>query len=148
MPEITFGSYIPIRNTRESKYKSSGIAASLAASAVRSQWQNVIQQDFATAVTMQTELHKFCNLAFTWKEDTKMMSSMRDIALHPAYQEIIGMGKSAISYILDDLAIELSLWFWALRAITGDNPVPVTHQGDFEKMRKDWLIWGEENGYI
>jgi hypothetical protein len=39
-------------------------------------------------------------------------------------------------------------WFWALRALTGENPVPSEHRGNIEAMANDWLQWGQEKGLI
>lgn len=69
------------------------------------------------------------------------------MAMHPAYQQIIGMGRTAIPYILEELAERGGHWFWALRAITGENPVDGSDQGDVEKMKLAWLQWGVREGY-
>lgn len=99
-------------------------------------------------ITRQTDLHKFCNLAITWKEETKLSSSIRDIALNQSYLEIIGMGKKALPFIFEDLQIKPTHWFAALRAITGFSPIKRAHRGNIRLMSEDWLKWGEENGYI
>lgn len=62
--------------------------------------------------------------------------------MHPAYQQIIGMGPDALPLILRDLADEPAPWFWALRAITGEDPVPEAERGDVDRMVEAWLSWG------
>lgn len=99
-------------------------------------------------MSRQDDLHKFCNLAVTWKEETKFSSSIRDIALNPSYMEIIGMGGKVIPFILHDLTLNRAHWFPALRALTGFSPVIRVHWGNVKEMTKDWLNWGKENGYI
>lgn len=99
-------------------------------------------------MSRQDDLHKFCNLAVTWKEETKLSSFVNSIAQNPAYLEIIGMGKQVIPYILQDLKIKRSHWFVALRAITGISPIRQSHRGNVAKMAEDWLTWGQENEYI
>lgn len=90
---------------------------------------------------------RFYSLAQQWKQDTLHCSSVRNMAMHPAYQSIIGMGANAIPFILADLREEPSHWFWALRAITGENPVPTEAQGEIEQMRAHWLEWGNRFGF-
>jgi len=67
----------------------------------------------------------------------------------PSYQSIIGMGEEALPLILAQLKSERDepdQWFWALRAITGANPVRPEDQGNFAKMAQAWLQWANE-GY-
>src|SRR5947207_10431415 len=59
-----------------------------------------------------------------------------EIALHPAYQQIIGMGKEAIPLILEELQREEDHWFWALKSITGDDPVAPSERGQLPKMTR------------
>lgn len=67
--------------------------------------------------------------------------------IHPAYQQIIGMGESAVLPVLRDLKNTFADWFWALTAITGDNPIAHEDVGDVQKMTEAWLKWGRMNGY-
>ena len=79
---------------------------------------------------------KFFKLKTEWEEDTAFFSSDTDIALHPAYQQIIGMGKKAIPLILSEMKKKRGQWFWALKSITGEDPVPVELRGHIKKMTK------------
>lgn len=79
---------------------------------------------------------RFRELAEEWKRDCVFSSSVQEIAMHPAYQKIVGMGPSAVGMILRDLQDQPDHWFWALHAITGQNPVPEESQGKIDEMAK------------
>ena len=88
---------------------------------------------------------KFLTLKNKWEEETNFLSSMSDICSHPAYQQIIGMGKSVIPYIFAELDERPNLWFWALKAITGVDPIPANKRGRILEMSKIWLLWWSKN---
>ena len=90
----------------------------------------------------------FQRLATEWKQDTAHLSSPEMIAAHRAYQEIIGMGKDAIPFILQDLQKSPTQWFWALRSIAGESPVRPEDRGDVNAMTAAWLHWGRRNLHI
>jgi hypothetical protein len=90
----------------------------------------------------------FEDLTADWRRDTRHLSFDRQIAMHPAYQEIVGMGTDALPYIFEELQREPDHWFWALTTITRDNPVPPSEAGDIEQMRQRWLEWGRRKGYV
>jgi hypothetical protein len=89
-------------------------------------------------------------LAAEWKNDPRVQisGSIVDICMHPAYQRIIGKGPAAILFILRELQREPDHWFWALRATTGENPVPEEHAGRLDLMAEDWLEWGRKAGHL
>lgn len=91
---------------------------------------------------------RFNELLKQWKSANRSKSLVRDLAMHPAYQQIIGLGKDALPYILRELKRELDHWFWALEAISGENPVPKSSLGDMEEMARIWLDWGREHEYV
>lgn len=91
---------------------------------------------------------KFARLARKWRRETAVLSSTSDIAMHPAYQAIIGMGEPAVPLILESLAHRVDHWFWALEAITQDAPVPRRLKGDIEEMAQAWLKWGRGKGLV
>jgi hypothetical protein len=62
------------------------------------------------------------------------------------YQQIIGMGPGAVPLILAELSQETDHWFWALEAISSENPVPPEAAGDVEKAAEAWLDWGRRKG--
>ena len=68
----------------------------------------------------------------------------------PAYQTIIGMGETAIPFVLAQLESEgeePDQWFWALAALTGACPVNDDDRGNYQKMALSWLQWGKQKGY-
>ncbi len=93
-------------------------------------------------------LIRFNNLKEEWKESTFMLSSVTEIAMYPSYQQIIGMGPTAIPMILLSMRQEPDHWFWALNAITGENPVHIEDRGKIKKMTDAWLDWGKKHLYL
>jgi hypothetical protein len=89
----------------------------------------------------------FHTLVERWKRETAHQSNVAKRALHPAYQEIIGMGAAAVPLLLEELGREPDDWFWALHAITGADPVPTAGRGNLHAMVEAWLQWGREKGY-
>jgi hypothetical protein len=83
-----------------------------------------------------------------WKKETEFTSSNLEIVLHPAYQDILGMGKDALPFIFKELAANGGPWFWALRHITKEDPVDPEDRGKNKKMRETWLAWGHRHNYI
>ena len=74
------------------------------------------------------------------------MSSTTEMVMCPSYQRIIGMGEKVVPMILRQLEHEGEQpenWFWALRHITGENPVPPEIRGNRRAMAKVWLDWAK-----
>ena len=78
---------------------------------------------------------EFDTLATEWREEQSVLSSAREMAMHPAYLRIIGMGERAIPLILEDLRKSPDHWFIALHAITGVNPVGARPVDRFPRRR-------------
>jgi len=91
---------------------------------------------------------RFRALARQWKNETRYASHFNQMFLIPSYQQIIGLGPSAIPLILRELENEPGHWFWALAALTGENPAGQGAVGNVEAMRQAWLQWGRERGYL
>ncbi len=89
---------------------------------------------------------KFNRLADQWHKDTRLMSSITKMAIHPAYQQIIGMGPVAIPWILGDLQMTHDHWLWALYSIVGHDPSP--EGANFDEAVGAWQAWGKENKYL
>lgn len=89
---------------------------------------------------------RFEQLAKTWREECAHFSSVREMVLHPAYQQIVGMGRDGLPFLLRELERQPDHWFWALWAITQENPVPVEHRGRVPDMARDWLEWARQRG--
>jgi hypothetical protein len=90
----------------------------------------------------------FDGLVKRWREETGAYSSVTQMAMHPAYQRIITMGPAALPLIFRELERRPGHWFWALRAITGENPVRREDAGDIGKMTEAWLAFARDHGYL
>lgn len=101
--------------------------------------------DLATWRSLHRE--RFERLRDQWKQTRGPLSSTTELVTQPPYQEIIGMGEKVVPLILDELRSELDHWFWALKAVTGEDPVPPADRGDLEAMAEAWLNWGRRRGY-
>ena len=89
----------------------------------------------------------FHQLAGEWKAATALTSSGTEMLLHPAYQRIIGMGAEVVGLIVAELRREPDHWFWALQAITGEDPVAAGDHGKIDRMTAAWLSWAGRHGY-
>ena len=87
---------------------------------------------------------QFTQLAAEWRRETMYWSSTWAIAMHPSYQRIIGMGPAAVPLIIRELERQPEHWFWALKAITGADPVLPADRGNIAKMQDAWLQWALE----
>jgi len=58
------------------------------------------------------------------------------------------MGPKAVPLIFAELQHEPDHWFWALEAITGENPVPKRSVGDIEASARAWVEWGRRSGLL
>jgi hypothetical protein len=104
----------------------------------------------AHAATSLESRARFDRLVSEWKESATAHSLEFKIAMHPAYQRMIGMGTEALPFIFENLKSEKEPghWFWALASITEANPVPKESRGRLSKMAAAWLKWGSENDYV
>jgi hypothetical protein len=91
---------------------------------------------------------EFNQLAEQWRSETGMASFIRQMAMHPAYQKIIGMGKEALPFIFRELKSRGGDWLWALEAIARPTTNPALGTTNFKDAVSSWLRWGEENGYV
>jgi hypothetical protein len=115
--------------------------------AARRRGLDSVEQLLETWQANEEEVLRFHTLAEQWKKDTAHQSNIAKRALHPAYQEIIGMGERVVPLLLAELRREPDDWFWALQAITGANPVPAASRGNLRAMADAWSQWGAEKGY-
>ena len=102
---------------------------------------------FDEGAESQADPETFRQLADHWEEETKYLSNPRQIAQHPAHQEILDMGTSAVPLILKRLKDQGGHWFSTLRAITATDPVPPQDRGNVPAVTEAWLEWGKRNGY-
>ena len=99
------------------------------------------------APTLATR-ERFRELASEWKHASRYMSNSAQMAMLKPYQRIIGMGWAAVPLILEELAREPDQWFWALEAISDENPVPADAAGYVRRSTEVWIDWGRERGLI
>ncbi|HEX3151244.1 MAG TPA: hypothetical protein VHR66_24415 [Gemmataceae bacterium] len=76
------------------------------------------------------------------------MSNPAQMAMLKSYQQIIGIGPPALPFILEELQREPNHWFWALKAITNEDPVPAEALGITRKMADAWIDWGRARGLV
>lgn len=91
---------------------------------------------------------RFNKLAREWRHETELFSSTMEMAMHPAYQAIIGMGPAVLPEIVTELRERSGHWYWALKAISDEDPVPPKDRGNIKKMKKAWLQWALEKGIL
>ena len=102
----------------------------------------------STAATNREFSDRFQRLADEWKGQSRYLSNTAQIAMLKPYQRIIGMGHAAVPFILRELEREPDQWFWALEAITGENPVPQESAGKVRAMSSAWVEWGKSRGLL
>ena len=105
---------------------------------------SITETDLSTRSDVLSE--QFHHLAETVHEECAHLSSIREIVLHPAYLQVVGMGPQALPLILRELEHKRGHWFWALRAIAQEDPVLPEHRGVVAKMAQDWLDWARRKG--
>ena len=108
----------------------------------------IIDKHFRVPLTRQNNfIQEFYNLAAKWREDVKYFSSVIEICMNPSYQKIIGMGEKVLPLIFRELNLRPDHWFWALKSITGADPIQPHQRGKMSEMAQAWLSWAKENGY-
>ena len=101
----------------------------------------------STQVAKSTH-ERFYELRDDWKSKTRHLSNTAQISLVFSYQKIIGMGPAVVPLILSELEKEPDHWFWALEAITDENPVAESDAGDIEASARVWVQWGRDRGLL
>ncbi len=91
---------------------------------------------------------RFKRLLSEWRKEAALLPSATTMAMLPSYQEIIGMGEPALPLILNELKDKPTHLFWALRAISGIDPVPPENRGRIDKMVEAWINWGRQKKII
>lgn len=100
-------------------------------------------------LTTQLDLReRFERLAAEWKQKSLYLSNTAQMSMLPPYQRIIGMGWPAVPLILEELRRNPDQWFWALEAITEENPVPREAAGIVPQMAEAWIKWGKQRGFL
>jgi hypothetical protein len=89
---------------------------------------------------------EFERLAAEWHKAVGHHSSTTVRNNHPAYQKIIALGPAVVPLLLRDMEENCTHWSYALRQITGANPIPPSSAGNIPKMAEAWLGWAKDNG--
>jgi hypothetical protein len=110
----------------------------------KDRWYGGVLADQSPARTA-ADLATFTALVNEWQRDTMVLSGM-DIEGHPAYLKIVGMGRIALPLILEELKRNGGHWFWALEAISRENPA--NRATTVPQATSAWLEWGRDRGLI
>lgn len=96
---------------------------------------------------------EFMELAEKWMKETKDIKNTEKY-FNRNYAQIVEMGRKIIPILLDEIVEELGKtkgepgkWFWALKLIAGENPVPGRFRNKPKKAASCWLHWGNEHGF-
>src|SRR5438552_12230182 len=89
-----------------------------------------------TPATRPTETvdERFRRLTAAWHDGVAHHSSTSIRNNHPAYHEIIRMGPEVVPLMLRDMEENHTHWFYALRQITGADPIPASAAGNIPRM--------------
>jgi len=101
----------------------------------------------STAESQADLATRFHALAAEWRAARGHSSSVNSWAKLPAYRAIIDLGPEVIPLLLRELQATPDHWFWALKELTGENPVTPESRGNVAEMAKCWLDWGKQKGY-
>ena len=91
----------------------------------------------------------FYKLAEEWRSATMLTSSLTEIVfciLHT--NKSLDWAPPPIPLLLRELQRKPEHWFWALNAITRENPIADEDAGRLDKMTGAWLSWGRQHGYL
>jgi hypothetical protein len=109
---------------------------------------NIKPECASPALLQESVEQRFQRLAAEWKSQSRFLSNAAQMAMLKPYQRIIGMGMPAVPLILQELEREPDQWFWALEAITLENPAPPEAAGRVPDMAQAWIEWGTAQGLI
>ena len=92
---------------------------------------------------------RFRTLTDQWLRATGAYSFASQKAMHPAYLQIIAMGKPVIPLILKELSQNGGHWYIALESLNdGASPVSREDSGNIRRMKQTWLDWGRSVCYV
>lgn len=114
--------------------------------ALASLWSSEKREE-SLALAPESVVLRFNELKSRWLREQKPTSKLRDVVLSMPYQQIIGMGRPVLPLLFAELRAAPRNWFWALEAITRENPIPDDANGDSEAILDAWLKWADEHGF-
>ena len=86
---------------------------------------------------------RFDELAAVWAGETACYSFKPQIIGHPAYRALLELGPDILPLVIEELRTPSRRWFYLLRALTGESPVPPEAAGDVPAMAEAWVAWYE-----
>lgn len=89
---------------------------------------------------------RFTELVEQWTRDMMLSSSSDDVRMHPAYQQVIGLGPQAIPLIYEHMLTGEPHWSWALSSITGEDPATGTDSP--RAATATWIRWIEDRQLV
>lgn len=89
---------------------------------------------------------RFHRLVRVWRSETAHCSSLDTKFSHPAYVEIVGMGRKVIPLIIAEIQRQPDWLFGALPEITGEDPIADADRGDLDAMISSWVQWASRRG--
>ena len=93
--------------------------------------------------TFPSDAEKFVALAQAWHEH-QIGSATLDFN-HSAYHQIIGMGRTAIPFLLNRMQQQEVGWVYAIKCISGEQAAKPGMRGD--EVLAAWLEWGRFRGF-
>jgi hypothetical protein len=105
---------------------------------------NVFISDLNTTLYMEK---KFEIHFKKWKSKTQFQSNINSIISDTDFQQIIGMGKRVIPFILQEINHEPSNLVWALNFITNSTLSKNQHTTLTEAC-KSWVKWGQKQNLV
>ncbi|GAA2127565.1 hypothetical protein [Nocardioides bigeumensis] len=85
---------------------------------------------------------QFSDLRDEWLAATEMVSNVQQMTMHPAYQQMIGLGPQVVPFMIDELRSGPQHYYWALAAIVGTD-----HGTGADTMREaaqKWVEWYDQ----
>jgi hypothetical protein len=83
----------------------------------------------------------FDRLCEKWKQETRKYSSLTHRIFHPAYQEIIAMGPSAVPSIMEEFEDSPAYWTPALKRIARRDVAE--NAKTLEELKDAWRQWAK-----
>jgi hypothetical protein len=91
-----------------------------------------------------TTEHRFLQLASELSSETRNISSLTAIALHPKYRQIVDIGWDVVPHLIYDLQKNKRYWLPALAEITKLRPYDSADEGNSKIMIDAWVNWGKK----
>jgi hypothetical protein len=132
------------RHLTTAPWATSGGASSAPAALLEWRGTDVARVPAFDLIAVEPLADRFAELAASWQRETTLEPFIGRKVMHPAYQRIIGLGPAVVPLILRELTKEPGHWFWALTALTGQDPAAETQT--FAEATRAWLAWGRERG--